>query len=179
MGGHIDVASEYSIGSTFTCVLQFESAPDDLAHSCANPVNPAVDSAAENPNMELKALIVDDNMSNRMLASMILEKTGCRCEEAESGEQAAKLCLLKSYDFILMDVRLPDIDGFEVTRRIRAHTSPSARRPFIIALTAQALVGDKQKCLSAGMDAYLSKPYDPDLLISVIRTAFASRHPRK
>ena len=174
MGGNIDVVSEYGVGSTFTCVLQLESVPDAFALS-----KPDLLAMESNDNddavMGLKALLVDDHPTNRLFASMVLERIGCQSEEAESGEEALKLCRLNSYDLILMDVRLPDIDGLEATRRIRAQSSLEKKRPFIIALTAQALAGDREKCLSAGMDAYLTKPCPPDLIIGVIKTAFVSR----
>lgn len=129
---------------------------------------------SQSTTLGLSVLIVDDCQPNRQYAEAVLEQIDCRCEHAESGGQAVDMCARKSYDVVLMDVRLPDIDGIEAARRIRSQAPPGAGKPFIIALTAHAMVGDRQKCLSAGMDVYLSKPCAPELLVSAVRNVFPS-----
>ncbi len=180
MGGSVTVASVLGTGTTFSCVLQLESAPDNEAETGMDAANrdPLI---AVTLNLGLNVLIVDDNLANYQFASEVLTKRGCACEHVETGEQAVDLFAQKNYDLILMDVRLPGIDGMEVTRQIRSMETASIlpskgrKRPFIIALTAHAMVGDRQKCLSSGMDAYISKPYNPDLLVGIVRKAFPYR----
>jgi CheY-like chemotaxis protein len=106
----------------------------------------------------LKILVAEDTPINRELFITILNRMGYKADCAENGVEVLKALEGSEYDVIFMDVHMPEMDGLEATRRIRALNNQLARRPRIIAMTAAALVEDRQKCLEAGMDDYLSKP---------------------
>jgi CheY-like chemotaxis protein len=111
---------------------------------------------------EGRILYVEDNFDNRILIKRVLEAEGYTVLEAGSGLEGLKQAHTGSPDLILMDINLPDVDGYECTRRLRAH-EPTKDIP-ILALTANVLEGDKQKALSAGCNGYISKPIDVDEL---------------
>jgi CheY-like chemotaxis protein len=129
----------------------------------------------------LKILVVEDNPVNSLMAVRLLEKHGHKVWAASSGEEALTSFNSRPFDAILMDIQMADIDGFEVTRRIR-QAEGSERRVRVIATTAHALDGDRERCLAAGMDDYLTKPLQfTELLSSLARatrqsTAPGSRH---
>ncbi len=102
-------------------------------------------------------LVVDDDAINRLVCESQLQDLGFEVEAVEGGEQALRAIEHQGFDAILMDCQMPDLDGYETTRRIRRRESPG-RRAVIVAVTAHALQGEREKCLSAGMDDYLSKP---------------------
>ena len=106
-----------------------------------------------------QVLVVDDNLDNRMVACAMLKRLGIASDEARSGLEAIELVREKDYDVVLMDEQMPAMDGLEATREIRRYEQERSCDPVpIIALTASALEGDEQRCLDAGMDAYLAKP---------------------
>jgi CheY-like chemotaxis protein len=113
-------------------------------------------------------LVADDDIRNIFSLANVLEEEGMKCLTAENGAVAVKM--LKEnplIDIVLMDVMMPEMDGFEATREIRS-ISKFAKLP-IIALTAKAMKGDREKCLSAGMSDYIAKPVNIDQLLSLIR----------
>jgi len=105
-------------------------------------------------------LLVDDRDSNRMVALLLLQKLGFGVDVVSSGLEAVEAALRANYQIILMDVQMPEFDGFDATRAIREAEANTGRRTPIIALTALAMDGDKERCLAAGMDDYISKPYN-------------------
>src|SRR5205823_1856340 len=111
------------------------------------------------------------NDINQVVTTKVLASVGYECEIAENGEQALQALSQANYDLVLMDCQMPEMDGFEATRRFRqreaANANQVARVP-IIALTANALTGDRDRCLNAGMTDYISKPIDPVKLIDMI-----------
>jgi CheY-like chemotaxis protein len=101
--------------------------------------------------------VVDDDVINRTLTVAMLEKLGLAADAASGGQEALAMVPNGSYSVVLMDLEMPDMDGVETTRAIRRLTLP--RQPFIIALTANAFESDRERCLQAGMDDFLSKPF--------------------
>jgi len=116
---------------------------------------------------DLRALVVDDSKVARLTMMKKLEAIGVKVDLAESGHQALDYLAQKQPDLIFMDQMMPDMDGFEATRRIKAMTD-RPNLPPIIALTAHAMGKDREKCLQAGMDDYLSKPIGRDELYHVL-----------
>jgi PAS domain S-box-containing protein len=114
-----------------------------------------------------KLLLVEDNAVNQKLVATLLAKTGYNCDIACNGKEAVEAVRAKKYDVVLMDVQMPVMDGFEATRAIREFEGANGRT-IIIAMTAHAMTGDKERCLEAGMDDYLSKPLNRSQVVSVI-----------
>jgi signal transduction histidine kinase/DNA-binding response OmpR family regulator len=111
------------------------------------------------PTFEARVLVVEDQPVNRELTVAMLHKLGCRTEIAENGRFGVQAVREQRFDLVLMDCQMPEMDGFEATAAIRLAESDGAPRLPIIALTANAVAGDRERCLAAGMDDYLSKPY--------------------
>ena len=105
-----------------------------------------------------RALLVEDNLINQKVGASLLRRLGLKVELASTGEQALRM-MERRYDIILMDCQMPIMDGFEATRRIRADHSEAASTP-VVAMTAHAIEGDRERCLAAGMDDYVSKPVE-------------------
>jgi two-component system sensor histidine kinase/response regulator len=129
---------------------------------------------AEEPR-RLKILVAEDNLVNQRVATRILEKKGHTVVLAESGKKVLAAWQQQSFDLILMDVQMPDMDGFEATAAIREQEKFGAKHVPIIAMTAHAMVGDRDRCLAAGMDDYVSKPINSnDLLAAIERVMLAA-----
>ena len=123
--------------------------------------------AAAKPS-SLRVLLVEDNAVNQMLAMAILKKAGHRVDLATDGIEGVESVRDNSYDVVLMDIQMPNMDGLEATRRIRAMDDPSKANVYIVAITANALLGDRETCLSAGMNDYLPKPIDQKRLLAAL-----------
>jgi CheY-like chemotaxis protein len=121
----------------------------------------------------LRILLAEDNAVNQKLALRLLSQMGYRADVAANGIEAIQAVERQPYDVVLMDVQMPEMDGLEATRQICARWQP-ANRPHIIAMTANAMQGDREMCLEAGMDDYLSKPIRVEELV----TALASCKPK-
>jgi PAS domain S-box-containing protein len=117
-------------------------------------------SEAAAPVRSARVLVVEDNAVNRKLTTALLERFGHRSEVASNGREAVEALARSSYDLVIMDCQMPEMDGFEATRRIREQERGGARTP-ILAMTANALEGDRERCLAAGMDDYVTKPIRP------------------
>ena len=158
MGGTITCVSAPGAGSRFTVELTAPLAAPPAAP--AAPAAPAVPVAAEDGGAARTALVADDNEMNRQLVCVLLAKMGWRAELAVDGQQALDALARRRYDLVLMDCMMPVMNGYEACVRLRAaearHGWP---RVPVIALTASAVDGDRQRCLDAGMDDYLSKPF--------------------
>ena len=112
-------------------------------------------------------LVAEDNAVNQRVARRFLERLGCTVDVVDDGAQAVEVLARSSYDFVLMDMQMPIMDGLEASQRIRAQERPGQRVP-IVALTADAMVGTFERCLAAGMDDYLTKPIDAKRLEDVL-----------
>jgi PAS domain S-box-containing protein len=134
----------------------------------AVPVPLVTRHALRESRKNLKVLLAEDNAVNRALAARLLEKRGHTVVPVENGREALEAVEKQSYDLILMDVQMPEMDGFEATTAIRARESGTGRRIPIVAMTAHALKGDRERCLAAGMDDYISKPIRAQELLDVI-----------
>ncbi|WP_286819430.1 ATP-binding protein [Desulfobacter sp. UBA2225] len=172
MGGRISCESRSGIGSEFMFQLELEKVSQDSvaplefsSKTYSIMQNPAVyDRRSEVEVLPEKAplvLVVEDNTINQEVSSGILKNLGCRVDLAENGEMAVAAVKNKSYDIIFMDCQMPVMDGYDTTRRIRAmgSISRSGGELPVIALTAHALAGDRVKCIKAGMDDHLAKPF--------------------
>ena len=115
-----------------------------------------------------RVLLVEDNVNNRKVVQIMLLRLGIEPDIAEDGAAAVSACEAADYDLILMDIQMPVMDGIETTRRIRALEDPAKSRVTIIALTANAMKGNAENYLTAGMNDYMSKPIDRSELRTLI-----------
>jgi signal transduction histidine kinase/ActR/RegA family two-component response regulator len=151
MDGRLWAESQPNVGSTFSLDLPLRAAEVPAAPS--RPVKAAVPVAQ--PARNLRLLIAEDNPVNQRVASRMLQRLGYKADVVDNGRLAVEAVERQAYDVIFMDVQMPELDGLEATRRIKARTG---HVPWIIALTAHALDEDRKQCLSAGMNDFLSKP---------------------
>lgn len=162
MGGDISMQSEAGKGTTFTLSLCL---PRNLCPTCPDESTaPAADlysTPALDVSVAPRVLLAEDNVINQALAVALLGKMGCKVDIAHNGLEAVRMARDNSYSFILMDCQMPEMDGYEATALIRQAEPPGVRVP-IIAVTANAMQGDRDRCISQGMDDYLSKPIVPN-----------------
>ncbi len=123
---------------------------------------------SQEPAKVLEVLLAEDSPVNQRVATAMLEKWGHRITIASNGRQAIAMFIKKAFDLVLMDVQMPEMDGLDATRSIRRHEETTGGHVPIVALTAHAMKGDRQRCLSAGMDAYVTKPIRSKELLGVI-----------
>jgi PAS domain S-box-containing protein len=187
MGGEIEVRSEEGRGSRFSVGFPLERAKGERRDgsgaraagrdegTCAEPESRCDGGGTR----EISVLVVDDSSVNRRVARMLAERAGARVAEAASGEEAVDLSRERAFDLVLMDIQMPEMDGFEAARMIRSSTGEAAEgsggtaatQPDvpIVAVTAHAMRGDEERCLARGMDGYLAKPISGAKLATVIR----------
>lgn len=170
MGGEIDVTSTRDEGSEFSFTLPFTDVVLPPATNDA-PASPA----AHRGHIP-RILVVDDMETNRFLLEVFLRRNGFSPELAAGGEEAIRLAAQNNYDAILMDLQMPDLDGYLAARRIRANEPPGRHTP-IIALTASIAKDTREKCLAAGMDEHLIKPLDLRKFKALLDTFIASAAP--
>ena len=171
MDGEIWVESKPGRGSAFHFTARFGAAeiyPLPLAPEAA-PIRLSAEGARE-PAQSLRVLLAEDNAVNRKVATGLLEKRGHQVVVTSNGKEALAALQKGSYDLVLMDVQMPEMDGFEATRRIRGSEQGTGFHQQIIALTAHAVIGDRERCLQAGMDGYLTKPLRPHELDQLLET---------
>jgi PAS domain S-box-containing protein len=191
MGGRLGVESEPNVGSTFWFTVVFgkqaaESAAEattaedvDLVNAplVGDPLQPdsheapvvTLTSDPSQPAMDAAILLAEDNPVNQKLVLHIINRLGYQADVVVNGAMAAQAAMNKPYDLILMDVHMPEMDGFAATEQIRAFESAHGGHVPVVALTAGALTGDRERCLAAGMDAYVSKPFKIEDLRRVVR----------
>ena len=158
MGGTLAVHSRPGEGSTFEIRMELAVA--------GAPAKPG--QVLQEQFSGVRVLVAEDNPINRMVAVKLLERLGVAADTAANGEQAVEHARTGHYDLILMDVQMPDVDGLEATRIIRAEEEPGHRVP-IIAFTAQATPEEMKRCLGCGMDDFMSKPCGPAAMEAMLR----------
>lgn len=156
MGGDLIATSKLASGSQFQFSLRCPKA--DL------PIIETITAVEPLPPRKLRVLLAEDNPTNRLVATRLLENEGHTVFSAENGQLALDFLNNEKVDLILMDMQMPEMDGLEATRQIRAHANPSINQLPIMALTANALEEDRILCLDAGMNIFLTKPLRPALL---------------
>ncbi|MBY0233009.1 MAG: response regulator [Gemmataceae bacterium] len=122
----------------------------------------------------MQVLLVEDNPINQKVAQRLLEKAGHTVTVADNGKVAVDTLESRTFDVVLMDVSMPEMDGLEATAVIRQREAGQPARMPIVAFTAHAMVGDREKCLAAGMDSYVTKPVQPTLLFQAMADAVAA-----
>jgi CheY-like chemotaxis protein len=170
LGGKLTVTSQLGVGSTFTATI----ATGDLRYTTilTSPLSEenrdATNQSAEPADLTgVRVLLVEDGDTNRKLVNLLLMRRGAEVAMAEHGEIALQLAEEREFDVVIMDMQMPIMDGYTAARRLRERdfTGP------IIALTAHAMKGDREKCHEAGCSDYLSKPIDADTLIAKVAEA--------
>jgi signal transduction histidine kinase/ActR/RegA family two-component response regulator len=169
MGGRLWLSSEPGRGSTFHFTVKV-----GVRAAAVLPEAPAPPPGADTVPASLRILLAEDNRVNQFLAVRLLEKAGHQVETASNGRAALAAIERDRFDLALMDLQMPEMDGLEATARIRAQERGTGAHLPIIALTANAMVGDRERCLQAGMDGYLSKPIDSARLLAEIRRVQAA-----
>ncbi|GFE91656.1 PAS domain-containing hybrid sensor histidine kinase/response regulator [Steroidobacter agaridevorans] len=161
MGGQIGGQSQPGAGSTFWFTLPFAQRSDATGTNRVLKLDARLESTERRAvgSSQPRVLVVEDHAVNRMLATRLLAKLGCEVEFAENGRIACERTSQHDYDLIFMDCQMPEMDGYEATRAIREREQAENRHTPIIALTANAMSQDRDRCLEAGMDDYITKPY--------------------
>ena len=170
MDGRIDVASAPGLGATFTVTIGFGRAD---ASQLAAPVAAALPPAPPRETVLAgrRVLLVEDNPLNQLVAAEMLRDKGVLVDLARDGAEALQRLAATEYDAVLMDVQMPVMDGYEATRELRRN--PRLAQLPVIALTANAMIGDRERCLAAGMNDYLAKPVAPEALYAALRSQLA------
>ncbi|HVS35985.1 MAG TPA: response regulator [Gemmataceae bacterium] len=129
------------------------------------------------PLPPLRILLVEDNLINQKVASRMLEKQGHTVVIANNGKEALAMLAVQNFDAVVMDVQMPEMDGLEATAAIRAGEQGTGRRLPILALTAHAFAGDRERCFQAGMDGYVAKPVQSAQLLAALAEVIGLARP--
>ena len=179
MGGEIGVESEPGQGSTFAFIVYLNEAParaperEEAVEAPQEPGSPIEDRRM--PKFGARVLLAEDNPVNCEVAHAMITALGCDVDVARNGMQAVAALSRQSYDLVFMDCQMPELDGYEATRVVRLQERGSGRHTTIIALTAHAMAGSREYCLSAGMDDFLSKPFNLEQLQEMLENWLPAR----
>jgi CheY-like chemotaxis protein len=170
MGGAVGVESEPGQGSSFWFTVRFEkprgAAPIVVLSRPDHTGSPSDQNRAP-ASRAARILVAEDNVVSQQVAVGLLKKLGCRVEVVSDGRQAVETALDSPFDLVFMDCQMPAMDGYQATTEIRQREGPP-RHTVIIAMTANAMQGDRGKCLAAGMDDYVAKPVTAESLATVL-----------
>jgi CheY-like chemotaxis protein len=175
MGGTIGVTSAEGKGSTFWFDVCLENSLSFGQIPGPGLAGPRIqDNLGDGPL--LKVLLAEDNVVNQKVATLQFRKVGCDLKVVGNGREALAAWLQGGHDIIFMDCQMPEMDGFETTRQIRALEKERSLKPIrIVAMTASAMRGDREECMQAGMDDYLSKPAKTEEIKKLLRRIFPGR----
>jgi signal transduction histidine kinase/CheY-like chemotaxis protein/HPt (histidine-containing phosphotransfer) domain-containing protein len=178
MGGRIWVESTVGEGTTFHFTASFGVEQASAVPEANGRISCALKAPApaSRQHAGLRILLAEDNAVNRALATGILTKRGHSLVQAVNGREALECASAEVFDVILMDVQMPEMDGLEATRRIRQIETPLGRHTPIIAVTAHAMVGDRERCLAGGVDDYITKPLQKPELFALLERISANRN---
>jgi signal transduction histidine kinase/CheY-like chemotaxis protein len=170
MGGCIWVEPGAGNGSVFSCIVRLKYVRSNIAEKASGPAEPAVSDIGDNYGGRC-VLLAEDVEINREIVVTLLEPAGLKIDCAENGKEAVRMFseTPEKYDLILMDVQMPEMDGYEATRRIRALDIPGAKTIPILAMTANVFREDVENCLEAGMNDHIGKPLDMDEVFRTLR----------
>lgn len=167
MGGEIQVESQLGVGSRFFFSLTFAKSNEPVVtHELADKTLLASDKSVPTPLLAARILLVEDNMINQEVARELLKRHGLFVTVVDDGKQAVEILTQQDFDLVFMDIQMPQMDGYQATHLIRQQ--PKTKNLPIIAMTAHAVKGDREKCLAAGMDDYISKPIKADVLSQLV-----------
>lgn len=174
MGGEIGVYSREGQGSTFWFWIDFDKSFKSQLNLGEPIITPKPEADAPSIDRSFKILLAEDNLINQKVAQLHLEKLGHTVETAANGKIALEMFTKNNYDLIFMDIQMPIMDGIESSKKIREFEKDiETKTPIpIIALTANAMKGDKEECMSAGMNDYMSKPFKPEALQKILAHIF-------
>jgi CheY-like chemotaxis protein len=157
MGGTLEVRSREGEGSTFVVTLQVPAAENLSASREGEERVHRGPVGTDAPLLQARVLVAEDNLVNQKVATRMLERLGCRVDVAATGSEALRMLEMFPYDVVFMDCNMPELDGFDAAAEVRRREGAGRRLP-IVAMTAYAMQGDRERCLAAGMDDYISKP---------------------